>query len=433
MESWYNRALHITPGGAQTLSKRPAGLPANYPRVLDRGDGAWVEDVPGKRYLDLTAGLACISLGYKNPIVDYHVETQLKIHGVSFSLPHWREIEVAERLVKLIPCAGQIRFVKTGSEACAGAVRMARMAYNHRDRLPENHSSVVIAIGYHGWHDWYAATRPSCPGVPGILRSLTWPCPYNDLHSLKELFRSPGTYPISAVILEPTLIDPPHSGYLSDLIHLAHEHGAFVIFDEMVCGFRWAVGGGQEYFEVTPDLAVFGKGIANGFPLACIVGRAGLMEHAWVVSGTFGGEALSLAACFGTLEVFESESVIPHIWAMGKQLQDGLNQIFDNYDLPLRCEGYPVHPVVRGDIQGNPSDGLALEALETVFFQEWVSRGVLMHPKGGNIMYAVKKLDIEFALNMAQAAVEGLLPTWKDGRIREMVLGGPRSPHPLGR
>ena len=216
------------------------------------------------------------------------------VHGTVFTLAHQTEIDCAERIVDMVPCAEMVRFGKNGSDATAGAVRLAR-AHTGRDR--------VMVCGYHGWQDWYIGSTSMNHGVPRAVSELTHPVPYDDLDAVLDMFRSyPGEF--AAVILEPMNRIWPNPEYLSELKELVHEKGALLIFDEVVTGFRFAPGGAQEYFGVTPDLAALGKGLANGFPLSAVVGRVELMRLMEDIffSFTMGGETLSLAAAIATMD-----------------------------------------------------------------------------------------------------------------------------------
>lgn len=287
-EAHLARALETIPLASQTFSKSPTHLPVGAsPLFLTHGKGAYAWDVDGHRYLDMISGLASLLLGYRDPDVDAALRRQLE-SGITMSLAHPLEAEVAERLVDWIPCAERVRFAKNGSDVTSGAIRLARAATG-RDR--------VAVCGYHGWHDWYIGSTPRDLGVPVATRALTHAFPYNDAAALGALLAAhPGEF--AAVILEPMTSAWPRAGFLEEVARLTRSAGALLVFDEMVTGFRFARGGAQEAFGVTPDLATFGKGMANGMPLAALVGRRDLMEAMGEVffSGTFGGETLSLAA-----------------------------------------------------------------------------------------------------------------------------------------
>ena len=252
------RAEQSIPLGSQTFSKSRLCFPHGAaPLFIERGQGARVWDVDGNEYLDFASGLLAISLGYCDPDVNQAVLEQLNL-GSIFSLPHRLETEVAEQLIELIPCAEMVRFGKNGTDATSACIRLSR-AVTGRER--------VAVCGYHGWQDWYIGSTTRHLGVPECVRELTHRFDYNDLGSLKaQLEAHPGEF--AAVILEPMNVAWPTPEFLPGLRQLCDQHGALLIFDETITGFRFHLGGAQTLFGVTPDLAAFGKGMANGFPIS---------------------------------------------------------------------------------------------------------------------------------------------------------------------
>lgn len=423
---WIDRAKAVTPCASQTLSKRPAAFVEGvFPTHVSGGQGAYLFAAEsGECYLDFMCGLAAVGLGYTNKAVTRAVTDQL-MDGVSFSLPHTLEVEVAEMLVARIPCAEQVRFVKTGSEACAGAVRIARQVTGKH---------MVITLGYHGWHDWYAATKDFRPGIEDALTYLVNSVEYNNIDDLEyRLDANYGEGGTACVILEPTLIDAPHEQYLQNVVDLAHRAGALVVFDEMVTGFRWALAGGQAYFNVMPDLATFGKAMANGFPLACVVGSKEYMQHAWTISGTFGGEAMSLAACKATLLEYDRLDAVSTMWQRGIQLTDGIRALLCELDLDklFGCDGYPVHPRVFVK-PSYPDDERFIMSL---LMQDLCDHLVLIHPAGFNISAAMSKIDIDFALVQFKHAFsmvgDAVYNKSFDQFHRDLLRGEPYQPAPL--
>lgn len=389
------RTRLVTPGGSQTSSKRPGAFPEGaFPAYLQKGDGARVWDVDGNMYIDYICGLGAVPLGYNHTGVYEAIMLQMEMGLISASLPTPLEEAVASRLVQLIPCAqdnGQVRFVKTGSEACAAAVRIARRATG-RDR--------VIVVGYHGWHDWVMASAQPHPGIPDDINGNVLRVDYNDAGIIETIMKDTSYRKIAAVMLEPTLLTPPEGSYLSDVVTLCILHGAVSIFDEMVTGFRWARAGGQEYFSVTPDLACYGKGLANGMPLAAVVGPERLMKYADVISGTFGGEALSLAAAGAVLDAYEpvenTETPIQRQWSFGGRMLEYCAQ------LGIPVFGYAVHPKIG-----------YLGAEMALFLQETARRGLLLHPSGYNVSAALTTDDLDItyrALKGARAAMDAGVP-----------------------
>jgi glutamate-1-semialdehyde 2,1-aminomutase len=380
------RAKNWTPTGAQTISKAPERFPVGaYPIYLDRGDGAYVWDVDGNKYLDMICGLASMTLGYGRERISGAIAAQMQ-KGISFSLSTKLESQLAERLCGIFPCGheGAVRFVKTGSEAAEGAVRIARRATG-RDVV------VVVKSGYHSWHSAFSAVKDVHPGCPQALESLIRGFTYNDLLSLERVLDAS----VAAVMLEPTLNEKPDSGFLEGVKRLAHQTGALLIFDEVVCAGRWARAGGQEYFNITPDLATAGKSLANGMPLGCIIGPRNLMAYADVVSGTFGGETLSLAACMAVQDIYDSEPIVEKLWANGRQFQDAFNMHAVALNAPAICDGFAVKPRIRF----TTPDALINNLPMSLFVQEMARCGVLWHPAGGNISAAMESGDINMAVH----------------------------------
>ncbi len=363
-EAHLERALETIPLASQTFSKSPTHLPVGAsPLFVARGEGAHVWDVDGHRYLDMVSGLASLLLGYRDPDVDAALRAQLDV-GITFSLAHPLEAEVAERLVDWIPCAEQVRFAKNGSDVTSGAIRIAR-AVTGRER--------VAACGYHGWHDWYIGSTPRDLGVPDATRALTASFGYNDAASLAALLEThPGGY--AAVILEPMSAVWPEPGFLEEVARLTRAAGALLVFDEMVTGLRFARGGAQEAFGVTPDLATFGKGLANGMPLAALVGRRELMQAMGevFVSGTFGGETLSLAAGRAVLDKVDREQVPKRLAERGRVLLEAL----EGLAAPRAWLGVGGHPS-WSFLHFHPVGPYSEWEVKTLFQQESAAAGVL--------------------------------------------------------
>ena len=413
-QGWVGRALKVTPGASQTRSKQPARYPLGaHPAALTHGLGSRVWDVDGHDYIDWSMSLAAVTLGHGYPPVVAAVERQLQ-DGILFSLPHPLEAEVAERLCAMIPCAQQVRFVKTGSEAFEALLRVARCATG-RDVI------VTVGAGYHSWHSAFSAVKLHHPGVPKAYEALIDSFEYNDLESLDAaLSRHVGN--VAAVILEPTLLIPPAPGFLEDARRLAHQAGALFVLDEVVTGFRWALAGGQEYFGVVPDLAIFGKGMTGiGMPLACLAGPRDLMKHAEWISGTFGGETLSLAACKATLDVYEKEPVIDTMWDRGNAFRKGLSVAIINHGLPAKMEGYGVHP----KLTFTHDDAEVNRLLMSVALQELAERGVLIHPGGFNSSYAHTEEDVADSLAAADAALAACSEGLDKNSLRVRLRGEP--------
>jgi glutamate-1-semialdehyde aminotransferase/spore coat polysaccharide biosynthesis protein SpsF (cytidylyltransferase family)/predicted dehydrogenase len=367
-KAWLERAEKVIPGSAQTFSKGSnQHVLGVAPVFLAKGKGCRVWDVDGNEYIDYIQGLLPNILGYAHEEVNAAVAAQLG-QGHSFSLPHPLEVELAERLTRIIPCAEKVRFGKNGSDATAGAVRAAR-ARTGRER--------IACCGYHGWQDWYIGSTTRNAGVPQAVRALTHPFVYNDLGSLQRLLNEhKGEF--AAVIMEPVNFWPPAAGFLEGVKDVAHQHGALLIFDEICSGFHFGLGGAQKRFGVTPDLACFGKAMGNGFPISCVVGRADVMKvfEDIFFSFTFGGEVASMAAAMKVLDVLETTDALARIYANGRVLQEGLNALAKQAGLQdrIQCVGYPWWSLIKF----LDADGKDSFLVRSLFTQECVKRGVLL-------------------------------------------------------
>ncbi len=384
-EDHLERAERTVPLGAQTFSKSRVQYPVGAaPLFATEGRGARLVDVDGHEYVDLVCGLAAVLLGYRDPDVDRAVSEQLQ-RGVTFSLSHPIEAEVAELLVERVPCAEQVRFGKNGSDAASAAVRIAR-AHTGRDH--------VAVCGYHGWHDWYIGSTSRNRGVPKAVRSLTHSFRYDDASDLERVLAGRD---VAAVIMEPINVAEPSPGYLERVRELCTAHGALLVFDEIVTGLRLARGGAQELFGVTPDLAVFGKGLANGLPLSAVTGPEALMRGFEEVffSTTFGGETLALAAAKAVLEKLDREPVVETLMSRGAALIDGARARIASHGLDeaVHVGGRPAWSFVLFAGSGRYGE---LE-LKTLFLQECLARGVLTLGSH-NVCYALTDVDVERVL-----------------------------------
>ena len=363
-DALYARAVQIMHPVTQTLAKGPGQYTKGAsPKYVKRAKGSHIWDVDGNEYLDYQMGIGPISLGYAYERVDNAIRAQLE-DGITFSMMHELEVQLAELIHEIIPNAESIRISKTGADVCSAAVRVAR-AFTGRAQ--------VLCCGYHGWHDWYIGTTSRAAGIPQEIRDLTETFEYNNLESFKELL----TADVACVILEPFIFDAPKDGFLHEVARLCKENGTLLIFDEMWTGFRIAVGGAQEFFGITPDLAVYSKAFANGMPIALLTGRKDVMqlfEQEVFFFTTFGGEALSMAAAMATIAEMREQNVPARLAEQGQKILDGYNQLAADLGLSqyTKCYGYPCRSIVTFD----PSAGNPLE-VKAFVQQELFKRGIM--------------------------------------------------------
>lgn len=409
-------AEKIIPLASQTFSKSHIQYPDLAPHFLVRGKGSRVWDVDGNEYVDFINGLLPVILGHCDPDVDAAVLEQLK-KGVSFSLSSPIEYELAEILVETIPCAEMVRFGKNGSDATAGAVRVAR-AYTGRDR--------VAVCGYHGWQDWYVGSTARSKGVPRAVKELTHPFTYNDLGSLDALFdRYPGEF--AALIMEPMNIEEPAPGFLEGVQALCRKNGTVFILDEIITGFRFALGGAQELFRITPDLAAIGKSMANGFPISAVVGKKDLMKEMDEIffSFTFGGEAVSMAAAIATIGKIKRDRVIETLWNTGKRVMEGLSRLLSTHALEglIEIKGKPPWSLL---VIGDHENATSWE-IKSLFKQEMLLRGILIS-SSHNISYAHSQEDVERLLSCYDEVLGIIREALAGGSVRQRLVGRPIEP-----
>lgn len=335
-----------------------------YPHLAARAEGCRLWDASGREYLDWFLGWGPMLLGHRHPAVEAAIERQLRV-APALSLMHDLEIEVAERLTEMIPCAERVAFGKNGSDVTLAAVRVAR-AVTGRE--------VVAACGYHGFHDWCMAQYAWCAGVPSVLRECLRTFPYNDLEALERLLVDERGR-VAAVILEPTANELPAPGYLAGVKQLAREHGALLVFDEIVTGFRIARGGAQEAYGVVPDLATFGKALANGMPLSVLVGREEFMSALPRVGFglTFRGELLSLAAAAACLSIFAREPVAEDVMRTGELVRARFTELARARAVPAVLQGFAG----RMNFTFGAAQGISGTGLRTLWVQECLREGVL--------------------------------------------------------
>ena len=376
----YRLARSLIPGGTQLLSKRPEMFaPGQWPAYYREARGCQIVDLDGRRWLDMSImGVGACLLGYNDEDVTAAVVRRIQAGSMS-TLNNPEEVELAQLLLRLHPWAEQVRYARTGGEAMAVAVRIAR-ALQGRD--------VIAFCGYHGWHDWYLAANRvpegqadrleghllpglAPKGVPRKLAGTALPFAYNDLDALAAIVRTVGQH-LAAVVMEPTRSVDPKPGFLEGVRELCDRSGAVLVFDEITAGWRLALGGAHLRYGVEPDVAVFAKALGNGHPMAAIIGRSRVMEAAQesFISSTYWTEGVGPTAALATIRKMERVDVPSHVAAVGIRLRDGLDEIARRHAVPLKLAGHPAITTIDFD----HTDALALQTLLSVRMLE---RGIL--------------------------------------------------------
>ncbi|WP_239984562.1 aspartate aminotransferase family protein [Lentibacillus sediminis] len=390
------------PWGSGTCSKAPRLLPEE-PGVIVKGKGCRVRDADGREFIDFRNGLGPITLGYQFPDVDAAIQDQLS-SGILYGHPHPLECEVAEMLCEVVPGAEQARFLKTGGEAIAACIRMARH-YTGKEH--------IIQIGYNGWLNGLASggqTLPgqtamsSIPGVPSSISALHHTAIWNDISGLEQLFVQYHDQ-IAAVVISADYADMDSGkAFYPALRELTRKHNSLLIFDEIVTGFRIALGGVQQYFNVKPDLSVFGKGMANGMPVSVYAGKKEVMaaceKGGVTISSTFAGETLSLAAAKATLLTYRNKGVVNHLWRQGEKMWSGMNELFTTYDIPIEMKGF--WPCIAFTVKSG-----ADKEIKNQFFRAAYNNGISLYDVS-YVNFSHKDRDVEEALQRLEQACKAL-------------------------
>jgi len=396
----FDRASRTIPAGAGSSARTVGFGWAPYPPFMRQGTGSRLTDVDGNDYVDYLLGLGPMILGHRHPVVTRAVADAISEYGTCFGVPYELEVEAAEKVVAAVPGIDQVRFTNSGSEAVGTAVRLAR-AHTGRRLI------VRFEGHYHGWQDtvyWSNHPDPALagpadqprpvaagPGVPleltDTLVVLTW----NDPDSFVRLMEQRG-HEVAAVITEAAVFNTgcilPEPGYLELLRSETRKHGALLIFDEVITGFRFCRGGAQEWFGVTPDLTTLAKGLGGGFPVAAVGGSHEAMsmiaEGRYSHSGTYNANVVQCAAVAATMDVLAEPGLYERQRARGNRLADGLRKLADDHGIPAAVEGLgTVFQLWFSDAPiRNWRDAAAHadEARFTRWWQEMFLRGVLFHP-----------------------------------------------------
>jgi glutamate-1-semialdehyde 2,1-aminomutase len=370
------RAHRLIPGGAHTYAKGDDQYPEQAPAFIARGKGCHVWDLDGNEFIEYGMGLRSVTLGHAfEPVVEAAYR-QMQL-GANFTRPAKIEVDLAESFLELIDGADMVKFAKNGSDVTTAAVKLAR-AHTGRD--------LIAICGDHPFFstdDWFIGTTEMNAGIPQAVTKLTLKFRYNDLGSLRGLFDQ---YPneIACVVMEPEAALPPVEDYLRLVKTLCEERGALLIFDEMITGFRWHLGGAQKFHGVVPHLSCFGKAMGNGFAISALTGkheimRLGGLHHdqarVFLLSTTHGAETHAFAASLETIRIYRERGVVEFLWKQGERLRSLLNQSIAENRLRGFFEliGRPCNLVFAAcDQEGNRS-----QAFRTLFMQEMIRQGVL--------------------------------------------------------
>ncbi len=382
------------PGFTSTASKRPEAIfglqdPGALPVRVVRAAGCTVWDEQGRAYTDYFMALGAVSLGYGHPEVN-RAAAEAIAAGVVGPLPPPAEAALAERLAEVMPWMERVRFLKTGAEAVAAAVRIAR-TYTRRE--------VVLRCGYHGWLDW--CQSPEVPGVPPVISTLSEELPFNDVDRGRSLIRLVGDR-LAAVVVEPVIEAEPSPAWLAMLREESRRSGAVLVFDEIKTAFRLAVGGAAERYGVRPDLVVLGKALANGFPLAAVGGAAEVMEVAsrtWI-SSTLATETVALAAALAAIQVTVREQVPARLAALGARWLAGLSEIARR------------HPEIAVEARGVPEMCYLVfrsEELGAAVARQAAARGILFKRSSYNfVSLAHSEAIVDASLEQLEAACQAV-------------------------
>ncbi len=426
LNSKYSERLHsVIPGGAHTYSRGDDQYPVNAPAILKRGEGCYVWDEDDKKLLDYGMALRAVTIGYANKRINEAAIRQIN-NGNNLTRPSFVELEAAELMVSLFDGLDMVKFAKNGSTVTTAAVKLAR-AYTGKKYIARCYDHPFFS-----YDDWFIGNTVMDKGIPEEIKKLTLSFKYNDIQSLVKLFDEYNN-DIAAVILEPAANEEPKDNFLHKVKDLCHQRGAIFILDEMITGFRYDLRGAQHYYNIIPDLATFGKGMANGFSVAALAGRREIMElggiqkegqeRVFLISTTHGAEMSSLGAFVEVVNFYKEFNVTDHLWNYGKKLINGMNSIamelgIDNY---FKVVGVPVNPnYVTYD--NNNKVNLSFR---TLFAQEMIKNGILMPWIA--LSYAHGEEELEMTLEATRKSLEIYRRALEDG-VDKYLVGRPIKP-----
>ncbi len=411
----YERAMDLIPMGASTFSRNPhLFVIGSSPLYLESAKGCRAYDVDGNEFLDYSMALSVVILGYADREVNNAAKVAID-EGLIYTLSCPEESLLAEQIVRYVPCAEMVKFCKNGSDSCEGAVRLAR---NHTGKL-----KVMTVGGYHGFHDWYMASTTRNKGIPEAMSGWILPHKYNDIAAIEKTIEESAD-DIAALIMEPVINHEPEEGFLEKVRELTSKNNIVLIFDEMKTGFRLAMGGAQEFFKVVPDLAIFGKAMANGFPLSALTGSRELMkqfeDENCFLSASYATEKASFRAALKTIEILRRDNVLEHIWVMGKLLKSGIRELISKHKLNSVMNIVGLPPMTHFIFE--PTEDFTVAEIKSFIQQESVKRGVLFvgynHTCGAH-----HPQEIESTLNVYDEVFSLLASALADNSLKQKIEG----------
>ena len=418
------KAHRLIPGGGHTYAKGDDQYPEQAPAFITHGKGCHVWDLDGNEFIEYGMGLRAVTLGHAfEPVVEAAYR-QMQL-GINFNRPAKIEVDLAEEMLRLIDGADMVKFAKNGSDVTTAAVKLAR-AYTGRDLV-----AICGDQPFFSTDDWFIGSTEMNAGIPQAVIEMTLRFRYNDIDSLRELFDKHPRQ-IACVLMEAEAAVPPASGYLKAVKELCEARGAVLVFDEMITGFRWHLGGAQKFHGVIPHLSTFGKAMGNGFAIAALAGkreimRLGGLDHdqprVFLLSTTHGAETHTLAASLETLRIYREHGVINFLWKQGERLQAGVNQVVTRHGLSnhFGLTGRPCNLIYQTkDAQGKPS-----QSFRTLFLQELIRGGILA--PSFVVSFSHSNQEIDSTIDVVDRALGVYARALEDG-VHKYLVGRPVKP-----
>ncbi|WP_068269763.1 glutamate-1-semialdehyde 2,1-aminomutase [Aldersonia kunmingensis] len=417
------RLHELVPGGAHTYARGSDQYPENMTPILVRGAGARVWDADGNEFIEYGMGLRSVTLGHAyRPVLD--AAAAAMANGMNFSRPSVLEVLAAEDFLSLVPGADMVKFAKNGSDVTTAAIKLARAATGRTTVAACNHPFFSV-------DDWFIGGTDMCAGIPGVIAADTVRFSYNDLESVAAVL---STHAVAAVILEAaTALVEPAPGFLEGVRELCDRHGAVLIFDEMITGFRWSEHGAQSVYGVTPDLSCWGKAMGNGFPISALAGKRELMElgglntdrdRVFLLSTTHGPETASLAAFRAVVHAYATEDPIGRMETAGRRLAQGVNAASAEAGLTdyVRVLGRPSCLIFTTA----DAEGVGSQPFRTLFLQEMLNNGVLGQSFVDSAAHT--DADIDATIDAARAAMLVYAKAIDAGSVTGLLTGRPVAP-----